>query len=105
MKCRSVERDSFARLWEFLRSDAHSISISIEDRWSTSVRGSDQPSEGGRPTIWKRHVRSNERSRFPPEYLSEQTRLVISPKLEAVVGEVATEDVLDRIFNDFCIGK
>ena len=40
----------------------------------------------------------------PPEYLAEKNRSVIA-RLESVVGEIGTEDVLDRVFGEFCIGK
>lgn len=39
-----------------------------------------------------------------PEILGEANRRVLS-RLESVVGEVGTEDVLDRVFAEFCIGK
>ncbi len=43
-------------------------------------------------------------SERPPEFLSEGVRSAVE-KLESVIGEVGTEDVLDRVFGDFCIGK
>ncbi|NBT57769.1 tRNA uridine-5-carboxymethylaminomethyl(34) synthesis GTPase MnmE [bacterium] len=39
-----------------------------------------------------------------PEYLAETNREA-TRALELVVGEVGTEDVLDRVFGEFCIGK
>ncbi|MCB0403207.1 MAG: tRNA modification GTPase [Bdellovibrionales bacterium] len=39
-----------------------------------------------------------------PEYLSEEARVAVN-LLESFVGEVDTEQVLDRIFSAFCIGK
>jgi len=39
-----------------------------------------------------------------PESLSEKNREAVRT-LEAVVGEVGIEDVLDRVFGEFCIGK
>jgi tRNA modification GTPase len=39
-----------------------------------------------------------------PEYLAEQNREILS-QLEGVVGEVSADDVLDRVFGEFCIGK
>jgi len=39
-----------------------------------------------------------------PEYLAEINREA-TRALESVVGEVGTEDVLDRVFGEFCIGK
>jgi tRNA modification GTPase len=39
-----------------------------------------------------------------PEYLAEKNREA-TRVLESVVGEVGTEDVLDRVFGEFCIGK
>ncbi|NBX76032.1 MAG: tRNA uridine-5-carboxymethylaminomethyl(34) synthesis GTPase MnmE [Proteobacteria bacterium] len=39
-----------------------------------------------------------------PEYLAEINREA-TRALELVVGEVGTEDVLDRVFGEFCIGK
>ncbi len=40
----------------------------------------------------------------PPEVLGERNRKVLRC-LEAVVGEVGVEEVLDRVFSEFCIGK
>jgi tRNA modification GTPase len=39
-----------------------------------------------------------------PEYLAEINREA-TRALDLVVGEVGTEDVLDRVFGEFCIGK
>ncbi len=39
-----------------------------------------------------------------PEYLAEINRS-ISAQLERVVGEITTDDVLGRVFSEFCIGK
>lgn len=40
----------------------------------------------------------------PPEILAEKSREVLS-QLESVIGEVTLDDVLDRVFSEFCIGK
>jgi len=40
----------------------------------------------------------------PPEILSELNRRLMT-ELECMVGGVFVEDVLDRVFNEFCIGK
>jgi len=40
----------------------------------------------------------------PPELLAERSREVLS-QLESVVGQVTLDDVLDRVFSEFCIGK
>lgn len=40
----------------------------------------------------------------PPEVLGERNRKVLRC-LESVVGEVGVEEVLDRVFSEFCIGK
>ncbi len=40
----------------------------------------------------------------PPEILAERSREVLS-LLESVIGEVTLDDVLDRVFSEFCIGK
>lgn len=40
----------------------------------------------------------------PPEFLAEKNRMILR-QLEYVIGEVTVEDVLDRIFAEFCIGK
>ncbi len=40
----------------------------------------------------------------PPEVLGELNRTVLRT-LESVVGEVGVEEVLDRVFSEFCIGK
>jgi tRNA modification GTPase len=39
-----------------------------------------------------------------PEYLSEKNRKLINI-LEGVISEIDPEQVLDRVFNEFCIGK
>lgn len=44
------------------------------------------------------------KSEFAPEYLAERARAILG-SLDHVMGEVTTEDVLDRVFNEFCIGK
>ena len=41
---------------------------------------------------------------LPPEYLAEKNRGAIR-NLEAVIGPVSQDDVLDRVFGEFCIGK
>jgi len=41
---------------------------------------------------------------IPPEILAETNRKVMV-KLENVVGKVEVDEVLGRIFSDFCIGK
>jgi tRNA modification GTPase len=40
----------------------------------------------------------------PPEYLGERNRRALS-LLEDVIGEVSADEVLDRVFGEFCIGK
>ena len=96
----AVEGDSFPRLWDCLRSDLRSIGSEEIGPLPSAV-------QAGRLQIVLRDLESL-RDRMdrgePPEYLSEATREAIG-HLEAVIGEVGTEDVLDRIFNDFCIGK
>lgn len=42
--------------------------------------------------------------KLPPEYLSEEVRGVIQG-ISDVIGPVSVDDVLDRVFADFCIGK
>lgn len=41
---------------------------------------------------------------MPPEILGERGREILR-KLEAVTGEISTEEVLGRVFSEFCIGK
>jgi tRNA modification GTPase len=41
---------------------------------------------------------------FPPEILAEKNRNIMV-QLENVVGKIAVDDVLGRIFSEFCIGK
>lgn len=96
----AVEGDSFTRLWEFLRSKLSAIAIDDSGPLPSAVQAS-RLQEVVRDLT---EMRSRLAIDVPPEYLSEQTRIAIA-KLEAVVGEVGTEDVLDRIFSDFCIGK
>jgi len=43
-------------------------------------------------------------SQVGPEYLAERTRSLLHA-LETVLGEVSADDVLERIFGEFCIGK
>jgi tRNA modification GTPase len=40
----------------------------------------------------------------PPEYLAERNREAMSQKA-GVKGAVTTDEVLDRVFGEFCIGK
>jgi tRNA modification GTPase len=40
----------------------------------------------------------------PTEVLAEENRQIVT-SLEAVIGSVSTEQVLDRVFGEFCIGK
>jgi len=49
-------------------------------------------------------VRQSIDRQTPPEYLAEEIRK-ITRDLEGVVGEIGIEDVLDRVFGEFCIGK
>lgn len=39
-----------------------------------------------------------------PEYMAEKNRQAIG-QLESVIGHVGVDDVLDRVFGEFCIGK
>jgi tRNA modification GTPase len=49
-------------------------------------------------------LRVDLKSSVPPEYLAEKNRLAIG-QIESVIGEVGMDDVLDRVFGEFCIGK
>lgn len=49
-------------------------------------------------------LRSHLKQGLPPEILAEQSRGILA-SLELVVGDITTEDVLDRLFGEFCIGK
>ncbi len=40
----------------------------------------------------------------PPEFLSERNRRIID-RMSAVMGEVSVDEVMGRIFTEFCIGK
>jgi tRNA modification GTPase len=40
----------------------------------------------------------------PPEFVAEKSRTILN-RLAGVCGEVGTEEILDRVFNEFCIGK
>jgi tRNA modification GTPase len=40
----------------------------------------------------------------PPEVLGERNRMVLQ-QVNSVIGDVGVEDVLDRVFSEFCIGK
>lgn len=51
-----------------------------------------------------RKLREGLEKNEPPEYLAEINRQSIQ-RLESVVGEVLVDDVLDRVFSEFCIGK
>ena len=42
--------------------------------------------------------------RMPHEFLAADLRCAVDA-LGEIIGEVTTEDLLDRIFRDFCIGK
>ena len=45
-----------------------------------------------------------EQKRIQAEILAEKNREALM-RLEVVIGAVGTEDVLDRVFGEFCIGK
>ncbi len=96
----AVEGDSFGLLWDFLRVELAKLAIDDSGPLPSAVQVARLKGVVGD----LEEIRTKMQSEVPPEYLSEQTRVVIG-KLESVVGEVGTEDVLDRIFNDFCIGK
>lgn len=49
-------------------------------------------------------MKSEIQNETPPEILAEKNRALTS-HIEGLIGTVGTEDVLDRIFSDFCIGK
>lgn len=88
----------------------------IEDLWSLLDQElSKEQSPGPLPTAVESQRLSNALSLLKkllvsmkqgelPEYLAELNREAIRA-LESVVGEVGTEDVLDRLFGEFCIGK
>jgi tRNA modification GTPase len=91
---------SLSRLWDFLRSWLASQSAEDEGPLPSAVQAS-------RLSVVENDLRdlAKELERAtPPEFLSERVRSAIE-KLEAVIGEVSTEDVLDRVFGEFCIGK
>ena len=57
-----------------------------------------------RVVVQLQEIRGALRQNVPAEYIAEQNRSVLA-QLESVIGDVGTEDVLDRIFGEFCIGK
>jgi tRNA modification GTPase len=67
---------------------------------------------GGRVAISNRHHRAlavaaeelEAAEMEQPEVAAEAVRSVLD-RVRSLTGEVVTEDVLDRIFSSFCIGK
>ena len=51
-----------------------------------------------------RELEESLRAGQPPEVLGEKNRAILR-SIDSVVGEVGIEDVLDRVFSEFCIGK
>ena len=48
--------------------------------------------------------RIENRQKDEEEIIAEHCKNIIN-KLEEFVGKVTTEDILDKIFDEFCIGK
>lgn len=86
-------------LWNELEKGLGNLSVT-EGPLPTAVQNARLLSVLTTLAEFEKSVRSGE----PPEILAERNRKVIQ-QLEGVTGLVETEDVLDRIFSDFCIGK
>ena len=54
--------------------------------------------------IYNELERIEDRPKDEEEIIAEHCKNIIN-KLEEFVGKVTTEDILDKIFDEFCIGK
>lgn len=96
----ALQGESLAGLWEVLQSELKSLGMGDFGPLPSAVQANRLKTVVTKLGVMKEDLDKE----VPPEYLSEQARAAIQ-SLESVVGEVGTEEVLDRIFNDFCIGK
>jgi tRNA modification GTPase len=108
-----VERDGWLAVSAHTGQGLETLSAALRDRaFSGSVRGGDEPA-----LTRRRHLRALERARdsltaFDRALASEVEMPFAVTELEATVqalddliGRVAADDVLDRVFGEFCVGK
>lgn len=92
--------ESIAALWAFLRQALPKLT-------STDPRPLPSASQASRLEAVEQRLRRMEGlvvESAPPEILGEENRASLR-LLEDLLGEVSADDVLDRLFRDFCIGK
>ena len=92
--------DSVTALWQILKERLIRADTRDSGPLPTSVQVSRLVSVLGN----LEEMRNQCAAGTPPELLAEMNRSALRG-LEGIVGEIGTEDVLDRIFSDFCIGK
>jgi len=92
--------EGLAELWDGLRAGLSALDLNQEGPLPTAT----QAARLRRVHETLSGFREDLALRVPPEYLAEKNRLAID-QLEEVVGPVSTDDILDRIFSTFCIGK
>ncbi len=94
-----VTGEGIPALWEGLASLAEAQAVKPVPLPSAS-----QAARLERVLVDLRELESLLNAGAVPEILGEKSRLVMG-QLESVIGEVDTEEVLGRVFSDFCIGK
>lgn len=87
-------------LWDRVKDKVLSIPFSHQGALPTAV----QCLRLERVVVQLQEIRGALRQNVPAEYIAEQNRSVLG-QLESVIGDVGTEDILDRVFGEFCIGK
>jgi tRNA modification GTPase len=92
--------DNLSRLLEGLREELAKVTFREDGALPTAVQTARLRSVRDCLEELRRELAGE----VPPEFLAERNRQVIQ-QLEEVIGEVDAEEVLDRIFHDFCIGK
>ena len=88
-----------APLWEEIQKVSSSV-IGMDGPLPTATQNARLGSVLAELEILKTELEEG----LPAEFLSERNRRLID-RLSTVMGDVSNEDVLGRIFTDFCIGK
>ncbi len=88
-----------AALWEQIQKASDSV-IGTDGPLPTATQNARLGSVLSELEILKAELEEG----LPAEFLSERNRRLID-RLSTVMGEVSADDVLGRIFTDFCIGK
>lgn len=92
--------DGLAQLWDVLRTALARVESPETGPLPTAVQCARLRRVVGQLEEMHAELKNN----VPPEFIAEKNRAVLG-HLTSVIGEVGTEDILDRVFNDFCIGK